>query len=68
MPKPEVLEVPAKSPERGAPELYASIRCPGCGSVGWIDREQYEGLVSVVCPNTGCTYHETHDLRPDAAG
>lgn len=35
--------------------------CPGCGLRAHIDRDQYEGRVSVDCPD--CDYHETHDLR-----
>jgi hypothetical protein len=62
MTKPEVLEVSGVSPERQAPELYASIRCPGCKGIGWIDRDQYEGKVSILCAE--CGWHETHDLRP----
>jgi len=55
---PEVVYGPLKGDER-----HAYIRCPSCGSAGWVDRDQYEGRVSVVCPAEGCDYHETHDLR-----
>lgn len=37
--------------------------CPNCGTRGRIDRDQYEGKVSVDCPE--CPYHETHDHRSD---
>jgi hypothetical protein len=39
---------------------YVKIRCPSCKAIGWIDKEQFEGKVSIVC---GCGWHETHDLR-----
>ena len=39
----------------------AVIRCPGCKGSGNIDRDQYEGTVSILCEF--CGYHETHDLR-----
>ncbi len=54
---PEVVYGPLKGDE-----LHASIRCPSCGGVGWIDRDQYEGRVSIACPWGGCNYHETHDF------
>lgn len=38
--------------------------CPGCGIRARIDRDQYEGKVSVDCPE--CSYHETHDHRRSA--
>ena len=53
---PEIIYGPLKG------ELYASVRCPSCRAVGWIDRDQYEGRISIVCPAEGCGYHETHDL------
>ena len=60
-------------PMFGSPERHASVRCPKCGEVGWIDREQFMGRVSIVCARAGvakgdpqrpgCGYHETHDMR-----
>ncbi len=44
-------------------EWHALIQCPGCGFKAWIDREQFEGSVSIECRRHGCDYHETHDLR-----
>jgi len=38
------------------------VVCPGCGTMGKVDKDQVEGKVSIVCPE--CEYHETHDLRP----
>jgi len=37
--------------------------CPGCGVEGIIDADQHAGRVSMQCAESGCTYHETHDLR-----
>lgn len=54
-------------PLDGSLERHASIRCPKCGEVGWIDREQFMGRVSIVCPNDECDYHETHDMRSERA-
>jgi len=31
------------------------FRCPACGSLGRIDRSQYEGEVSIIC--TDCAFH-----------
>ena len=40
--------------------------CPGCGALGHLDKEQWNGSVSVDCAGTppGCKgkYHETHDF------
>ncbi len=49
------------------PGQRAQIRCPSCGLLGGIDQEQYEGRISIVCPNRECEYHETHDLRESKA-
>jgi hypothetical protein len=40
-------------------EWTALIECPDCQRKAWIDREQYEGKISIVCE---CGWHETHDL------
>ena len=53
---PEIIYGPLKGDD-----LHASIRCPSCRATGWIDRDQYEGRVSVECP-AACGYHETHDF------
>lgn len=54
--KPLVVYGPTKNGD-----LFACVQCPACGRKGWIDRERYEGKVSIVCE---CGWHETHDLRP----
>ncbi len=41
----------------------AFVKCPGCGLVARVDQEQFEGKVSIDCPE--CPYHETHDLRQE---
>lgn len=38
----------------------AFVRCPGCQETLWINQDQYEGKVSMDCPE--CDYHETHDV------
>lgn len=40
--------------------LAAVVQCPKCERKAWVDREQFEGKVSMVCE---CGWHETHDLR-----
>lgn len=40
--------------------LRAMVECPGCGYLACIDKDQYEGKVSIDCPE--CDYHETHDF------
>jgi len=42
-------------------ESFPLFRCPGCSVVGEIDREQFEGKVSIDCPVDSCSYHETQD-------
>jgi len=56
--KPTLLKGPLHSFE-----WYAQISCPSCGYVAWIDREQFEGKVSIMCDKEDCSYHETRDLR-----
>jgi len=34
-----------------------SFRCPKCKGIGYIDKEQAEGKISIQCTN--CNYHET---------
>lgn len=38
--------------------------CPGCGEIGDLDDDQWNGQVSVDHTSTGCPggYHETHDF------
>ena len=36
------------------------IKCPNCGLEVSIDQDQYEGKISIDCPN--CKYHETHNF------
>lgn len=42
-------------------ENYAWFTCPKCGLTGIIDKEQYEGKVSIDCPE--CDFHKTIDFR-----
>ena len=49
------------------PKRYAIITCPGCKGTATIDKDQYEGRVSIECPMPGCGYHETHDLAHGTA-
>lgn len=44
---------------------FAFVKCPSCGSIGKIDREQFEGKISIICST--CDWHETHDLRDQDA-
>jgi len=44
---------------------FFRVRCPGCGTIGIIDPDQYAGRVSIECAEPGCTYHETHDLSKE---
>ncbi len=37
------------------------IKCPGCGLEARIDQDQFEGMVSIACPE--CPYHETIDIK-----
>ncbi len=69
---PEVLTVKG---DKDPGNRYATIRCPECGGVGWIDQDQHEGRVSILCEGrysgpeaSRCRYHETHDLREKADG
>ena len=41
---------------------YAMFTCPKCGALGIIDKDQFEGKVSMICPST-CGFHETIDSR-----
>lgn len=47
---------------RGATaESFPLFRCPGCGTTGDIDDDQFHGRVSIECPTPGCGYHDTRD-------
>ena len=35
--------------------------CPGCGVMGKIDQDQYEGRVSIQCPE--CDFYEIINLK-----
>jgi predicted RNA-binding Zn-ribbon protein involved in translation (DUF1610 family) len=37
------------------------IKCPECGLEAPIDQDQFEGKVSIDCPE--CPYHETIDFK-----
>ena len=52
--KPRLLKGPLKGDE-----WHALIQCPECFREAWIDRDQFEGRVSIVCE---CGWHETHNL------
>ena len=69
--RPEVLIPPLEqlpgTPPATRTDPFATVRCPGCKGVGHIDQDQYEGRVSIRCDNESCDYHETHDLRTEAA-
>ena len=45
------------------PETYW-FRCPKCGQAASIDADQANGLVSMVCPDESCDFHETGKVRP----
>jgi len=34
-------------------------RCPKCGSLGKIDKEQKQGIVSIICSECGYHYHSS---------
>lgn len=40
------------------------IKCPGCGLEARIDQDQYEGKVSIDCPN--CEYHERVNMKDES--
>ncbi len=35
------------------------LRCPMCGTWGYLDDDQLHGRVSTQCPVEGCSYHQT---------
>lgn len=43
-------------------EIVWQFRCPSCGEWGDIDDDQLHGRVSIDHTDTGCEFHETHDL------
>lgn len=48
--------------------LTWKLRCPACGTWGYLDDDQFYGRVSVRCAAPGCSFHETHDLSGFFAG
>lgn len=38
------------------------LKCPGCGTWGDLDDDQFYGRVSTQCPMEGCMFHETEDF------
>jgi uncharacterized C2H2 Zn-finger protein len=43
-------------------EIIWTFRCPSCGEWGDADDDQLHGRVSIDHTDTGCEFHETHDL------
>lgn len=39
---------------------WAFTKCPDCGIIGFIDQDQFEGGISMLCD---CGYHEYCDFR-----
>jgi hypothetical protein len=58
-----IPEVILRPDEHSTDGCYARIRCPICKFAGWVDKDQYDGRISIQCDQPGCTYHEVHDLR-----
>lgn len=42
--------------------LEWKVKCPKCGTWGYVDDDQLHGRVSMQCGNEPCDFHETHDL------
>ncbi len=40
---------------------FATFNCPKCNLYGTIDKDQYEGKISIQCPN--CDFHKTINFR-----
>ncbi len=38
------------------------LKCPACGTWGYLDDDQFHGRVSVLCLTEGCMFHETVDF------
>lgn len=38
------------------------LKCPGCGTWGHLDDDQFNGRVSVQCLTGICKFHETHNF------
>lgn len=49
-------------------EIQWVFRCPVCTIWGDIDRDQFEGRVSIDHTDTGCTFHETVDCYSAVLG
>lgn len=52
--------IEAKILTNATDQEYATIDCPGCKALKVMDREQYEGKVSIQC---ACGFHKTIDFR-----
>lgn len=52
--EPEIVEATSES---------IKVKCPKCGFIGSIDKDQFQGNVSIDCPN--CRFHETHNLESE---
>lgn len=50
------------------PNEYGAFQCPECGTVGVVDEDQAKGVVSILCGQDGCTFHETLVLESPGAG
>ena len=46
------------------PDVTYWFRCPKCGEAACIDDDQANGLVSMVCSNEPCDFHEAGTVRP----
>lgn len=44
------------------------LKCPGCGTLGYLDDDQVHGRVSTECETDGCSFHETVDWHAIAEG
>ncbi len=47
-------------------ESFPLFRCPKCEQTGWIDEDQFNGRVSIVCAY--CDYHETVNWAAEEEG
>jgi hypothetical protein len=47
---------------RRGDEIVWQFRCPECHRWGDIDDDQLHGRVSIDHTDTGCSFHQTHDL------
>lgn len=49
-------------------ESFPLFRCPLCDLTGEIDEDQFEGRVSIDCPDYACNYHETKNWKAEETG